>query len=76
VSLLVARIAPPARFGAVFGMLAIGNSLGAALGPFLSGALFDVTHSYLAIYVVAVTLVAAALVSLIVFLRDTRGLAS
>jgi MFS family permease len=76
VSLLVARIAPATRFGAVFGVLAIGNSLGAALGPFLSGALFDVTHSYLAIYVVAVALVASALLSLVIFLRDTRGPAS
>jgi MFS family permease len=73
VSLLVARIAPPRRFGAVFGALAIGNSLGAALGPFLSGALFDVTRSYLAIYVAAVALVVTALLALLLFLRDTRS---
>lgn len=69
VSLLVARIAPPARFGAVFGALTIGNSLGAATGPFLSGALFDVTHSYLVIYLTAVGLVAVGLAALVVFLR-------
>jgi MFS family permease len=69
VSLLVARIAPPARFGAVFGALAVGNSLGAAAGPFLSGALFDLTRSYLAIYLTAAALVTLGLAALAVFLR-------
>jgi MFS family permease len=72
VALLVSRIAPPSRFGAVFGALATGNSLGAALGPFLSGGIYDLTHSYLVIYVVAVILVVAAMISLLSFLVMTR----
>ena len=54
----------------------VGNSLGAGLGPLLSGAIYDMTNSYLAIYVVAVTLVVTALGSLVTFLRATRTGAS
>ena len=49
-SVLVGRIAPPAHYGVVFGLLGIGNSLGSALGPFLAGALHDWTGSYTLIY--------------------------
>ena len=72
VAMLVSRLAPSSRFGAVFGALAIGNSLGAALGPLLSGAIYDLTQSYLAIYVVAVTLVVAGVAALLSFLAATR----
>lgn len=72
VAMLVSRLAPPSRFGAVFGALAIGNSLGAALGPFLSGAIYDITQSYLAIYLVAAALVVAAIAALLSFLAGTR----
>jgi MFS family permease len=72
VAMLVSRLAPPSRFGAVFGALAIGNSLGAALGPFLSGAIYDVTQSYLAIYLVAAALVIAGIAALLCFLASTR----
>ena len=43
VSMLVPRIAPPGKFGTVFGWLSVGNSLGAATGPLVSGALYDLT---------------------------------
>ena len=56
----------------MFGALTIGNHLGAALGPFLSGAIYDVTQSYLAIYVVAVALVVAGIAALLGFLAATR----
>jgi len=71
VSLLVQRIAPPSRFGAVFGWLVVGNSAGAALGPLFSGALYDLTRSYLAIYVTSAVLVALSLVALAAFLVTT-----
>jgi MFS family permease len=73
VAMLVSRIAPPSRFGAAFGVLAIGNSLGAALGPFLSGAIYDVTGSYLAIFVVAAALAATGMMALLSFLAVTRA---
>jgi MFS family permease len=72
VALLVTRLAPPSRFGAVFGALAIGNNFGAALGPLLSGAIYDLTRSYLAIYLVAMGLVVTAITALLSFLAQTR----
>jgi predicted MFS family arabinose efflux permease len=71
VSMLVPRIAPPGKFGTVFGWLSVGNSLGAATGPLLSGALYDLTASYLVIYVTAATMVTIAILSLTVFVRGT-----
>jgi MFS family permease len=74
VSMLVPRIAPPGRFGSVFGLLIIGNSVGAGLGPLLSGAIYDRTGSYLVIYAFAAALIAVAIASLIVFIRTApRG---
>ena len=72
VALLVRRLAPPERFGAVFGWLVLGNSAGAALGPLLSGALYDLTGSYLVIYTTAAVLFAASIAALLAFLRMTR----
>jgi predicted MFS family arabinose efflux permease len=73
VSMLVPRIAPPGKFGTVFGWLSVGNSLGAATGPLLSGALYDLTGSYLVIYATAVTLVVIAIVGLTIFVRGTTA---
>jgi MFS family permease len=72
VALLVRRIAPPDRFGTVFGWLVLGNSVGAGLGPLLSGGLHDVTGSYLVIYVTAAALLALSIVALLGFLWTTR----
>ena len=70
VTVLLSRIAPPAHYGFIFGLLGIGNNLGAALGPWLSGALFDRTGGYLAIYACALALV--GLTALTVFTLTTR----
>ena len=72
VSQLVPRIAPPSRFGRVFGWLAVGNSLGSGLGPLVSGALYDVAGSYAVIYATALVLVGVAIGALAVFVRTTR----
>ena len=72
VSQLVPRLAPPSKFGSVFGWLALGNSLGAGLGPLVSGALYDVAQSYLVIYVTALALVGVAVGALAIFVRTTR----
>jgi MFS family permease len=69
VSVLALRISPPGRYGSVFGLLAIGNSLGSALGPFLSGTMYDVTGRYLPIFVTAAAVILVAMASLVVFLR-------
>jgi MFS family permease len=73
VSMLVPRIAAPGTFGRVFGWLSVGNSLGAATGPLVSGALYDATGSYLAIYLTACFLVALALTCLTLFVRWTTS---
>ena len=69
VSVLALRISPPGRYGSVFGLLAIGNSLGSALGPFLSGTMYDVTGRYLPIFVTAAVVILIAMAALVVFLR-------
>jgi predicted MFS family arabinose efflux permease len=73
VSVLVSRIAPRARYGPIFGLLGIGNSLGAGLGPVLSGAIYDRTHSYAAIYLTAMALLFAGLAALLLFTAMTRS---
>jgi MFS family permease len=72
-SVLVGRIAPPARYGVVFGLLGIGNSLGSALGPFLAGALHDWTGSYILIYAAAIGLLAITVGALALFCLTASG---
>lgn len=72
VAVLVSRIVPAERYGLVFGLLAVGNGLGAALGPWLSGVLYDVTGSYAAIYLVAVGFTLVAVLALLVFTLSAR----
>jgi predicted MFS family arabinose efflux permease len=72
-SVLVGRIAPPAHYGVVFGLLGIGNSLGSALGPLLAGALHDWTGSYLVIYASAIGVVGVAVAALAMFCIVARG---
>ena len=72
VSVLVSRIAPRAHYGPIFGLLGIGNSVGAGLGPILSGAIYDRTQSYVAIYLTATGLLLVGLMALIAFVTMTR----
>lgn len=73
VTVLLSRIAPPAHFGVIFGLLGIGNNLGAALGPWLSGVLFDRTGSYLVIYLCAFGFALTGLAALTIFTLTTRA---
>jgi predicted MFS family arabinose efflux permease len=72
VSVLLSRIAGPRNYGPVFGLIGIGNSLGAAAGPWLSGAIFDRTHSYLTLYLTTLGFAAAGLCALTIFLLTSR----
>jgi MFS family permease len=72
VSMLALRISPPGRYGSIFGLLAIGNSLGSALGPFVSGTMYDVSGAYLPIFVTAAGVILLAMTALGVFLRTAR----
>ncbi|HEY7040622.1 MAG TPA: MFS transporter [Methylomirabilota bacterium] len=73
VTVLLGRLAPPAHYGVIFGLLGIGNNLGAALGPWLSGVLFDRTGSYVVIYVSAIAIALTGLSALAVFTVSTGG---
>jgi hypothetical protein len=55
------------------GLLGIGNNLGAAVGPWLSGLLLDRTGSYLAIYLCALGVALTGLTALSVFCLVTRA---
>ncbi|MGH7396052.1 MAG: MFS transporter [Candidatus Rokuibacteriota bacterium] len=72
VTVLLSRLAPPAHYGVIFGLLGIGNNLGAALGPWLSGVLFDRTGSYLVIYLCAFGIALTGLAALAAFTLTTR----
>jgi MFS-type transporter involved in bile tolerance (Atg22 family) len=72
VTVLLGRLAPPAHYGVIFGLLGIGNNLGAALGPWLSGVLFDRTGSYVVIYLSAIAIALTGLSALAVFTVTTR----
>jgi MFS family permease len=72
VSVLVSRIAPPRHYGLIFGLLGVGNSLGAAAGPLLSGAIYDWTGSYRAIYLTATAILLVGIAALALFSRLTR----
>lgn len=62
------------HFGAIFGMLQLGNALGGALGPWLAGRVFDTTGSYRGALIGAVISASVATVALwISRLRAGRG---
>jgi len=61
-SALIGDIFGLLNVGTIFGTLEIGFGTGAALGPIVSGYIFDVTHSYsLAFFIAAALLLLAAL---------------
>jgi predicted MFS family arabinose efflux permease len=73
-SVLVSRITPPAHYGVIFGILGIGNNLGAAAGPWLSGVLYDRTGSYVPIYLSAAGVGLVGLATLTAFVAMTGGM--
>ncbi|HEV8663331.1 MAG TPA: MFS transporter [Candidatus Methylomirabilis sp.] len=62
ISALTAELYRGHSYGAIFGVISVGQGLGMALGPWLGGAVFDATGSYRAAFglAVACTVVAAA----------------
>ena len=65
ISALTAELYRGRSYGAIFGMISVGQGLGMALGPWLGGAVFDVFGSYQVAFVLAVasTVAAAALLA-------------
>ncbi|MCI0370295.1 MAG: MFS transporter [candidate division NC10 bacterium] len=60
ISALTAELYRGRSYGAIFGMISVGQGLGMALGPWLGGAIFDVMGSYQAAFGLAVTSTVAA----------------
>lgn len=58
------------RFGSIYGVLYVGNGAGSAIGPWVSGALFDATHSY--VVALAMATGAAVVSALAVWLAAPR----
>jgi len=61
------------KIGAVFGVLEIGFGIGAAIGPFIGGLIFDVNDSYFSAFLLgaAVMLIATLLIALVK--REANG---
>jgi MFS family permease len=66
-SVLAIRLTTPATYGRVFGCLVFIQGVGAGAGPFISGGLYDLTGSYLAVDLAAVAILVLALASLTAF---------
>lgn len=60
ISALTAELYRGHAYGAIFGVISVGQGLGMALGPWLGGAVFDATGSYRAAFSLAVACAAAA----------------
>jgi MFS family permease len=54
ITAMAAQLFPGRRFGAIYGVMSIGNGVGAGVGPWFGGALHDLTGSYRLAFLVAV----------------------
>lgn len=59
ITAMAAQLFPGRRFGAIYGLLSVGNGLGGAIGPWLAGALFDVSGTYRVAFLLSVGFCAA-----------------
>ena len=59
ITAIAAQRFPGRRFGAIYGLLSVGNGLGGAIGPWFAGALFDVTGTYRLAFLLTVAFCAA-----------------
>jgi len=70
---IIARLFGLSSHGLIFGVVGLGFRIGAAVGPFVTGYIFDVTGSYQAAFMVCAAFIVASLI-LIIILRPTRKL--
>jgi MFS family permease len=54
ITAMAAQLFPGRRFGAIYGILSVGNGVGGAIGPWFGGAVHDVTGSYRLAFLIAV----------------------
>ncbi len=60
ISALTAELFRGGSYGAIFGMISVGQGLGMALGPWVGGAVFDATGSYQAAFGLAAACIVGA----------------
>lgn len=53
ITAMASELFPGRQFGRIYGALSLGNGIGGALGPWLGGAIFDVTGSYRTAFLLA-----------------------
>lgn len=53
ITAMASELFPGRQFGRIYGALSLGNGIGGALGPWLGGALYDVTGSYRVAFLLA-----------------------
>jgi MFS family permease len=54
ITAMAAQLFPGRRFGAIYGILSVGNGIGGAVAPWFGGAVHDLTGSYRVAFLVAV----------------------
>ncbi len=62
-SSIAADVFQSKRFGSIYGLLYVGSGTGSAIGPWVSGTIFDVTRSYGAALLVAIIAAVASAVA-------------
>lgn len=70
---MIARLFGVSSHGLIYGVIHVGFTIGAALGPFLSGYIFDITGGYQVAFLVCATLAIASL-TMAAVLRPTKRL--
>ena len=53
ITAIAAQLFPGRRFGAIYGVMSVGNGLGGAIGPWFGGFMHDLTGSYRVAFLVA-----------------------
>ncbi len=72
---LVAKLFGLSSHGLIYGVIHVGFTIGAALGPFLTGYIFDVTGSYYMAFLVCSAITVVGLIFALI-LRPAKGLGS
>ena len=75
VPLLVGEYFGLRAFGTILGVLTISSTLGAALGPVVTGRIFDVTGSYELAFILHIVSFCAAALALFFLRRPRSGVA-
>ena len=54
ITAMASQLFPGRRFGAIYGMLSVGNGLGGGVAPWYAGVVYDVSGSYRIAFLIAI----------------------